>query len=530
MTKRPDDAIRHGWYRRTQPSNEQHNRHQAWPLSGVTPDPPPGLLRRHGAKISPAIDGASAGSTVYRTEVLLAPSQLLEAQPGLLDSMPGALDGVLNVHLAQAGWYVESEQPAGAQIVTRLRVRPRPAPHGNPGEWHAKSPDAYQALRLLRQATAGGPDAAAVAQISLDHLLFAISTIDGLPITEGHGNPARLPVAVLTSPPRRRPLAEVPGGRRPVVAVLDTGIGAHSWLDPAGDPQDRFWVDAAAAPISWQPPWEDLVGPGPEGDGISETLVGTLDSHAGHGTFIAGLIRQLAPDASVLSLHIMYSDGVIHESDAINALGWLHERVSHGGAAEFIDVVCLAFGYYEETPADEAVTSAFANVLAALGNRGIRVVAAGGNHATARETFPAALATALDPPEIPLVSIGALNPNKTKAHFSNEAPWITDWEVGTALMSTMPPFDGSLAPEYCIPPATPNGKVRESLDPDNFKGGFAIWSGTSFAAAAFAAKLAQALVTRLEGTSDHTSLRTVTPSAAIQRARETLTSCRPPAS
>src|ERR1044072_7614396 len=99
----------------------------------------------------------------------------------------------------------------------------------------------------------GGPDAAAVAQLSLDHLLFALS-IDGLPITEGHGDRVRVPVAVLASAPRRRPLAEVPGGRRPVVAVADTRIGAPPWLDPAGDPQDHFWADAES--MDWHPQWE----------------------------------------------------------------------------------------------------------------------------------------------------------------------------------------------------------------------------------------------------------------------------------
>jgi hypothetical protein len=281
--------------------------------------------------------------------------------------------------------------------------------------------------------------------------------------------------------------------------------------------------------VNWQPQWEDLVGPEPEVDGISDPLVGTLDSYAGHGTFIAGLIRQIAPDASVLSLHIMYGDGVIHESDAINALGWLNDQVATGVPAKFVDLVCLAFGYYEETPADETVTSAFANVLAALGNRGVRVVAAGGNHATARETFPAALAVAQPLPAIPLVSVGALNPNLTEASFSNSADWITDWEVGTALLSTMPPFNGSLTPGISIPPARENGRWRENLDPDNFRGGFAIWSGTSFAAAAFAARLAQTMVNRLVP-GDHNSLLTVTPTAAIQRARDALAACRPPLS
>ena len=46
-------------------------------------------------------------------------------------------------------------------------------------------------------------------------------------------------------------------------------------------------------------------------------------------------------------------------------------------------------------------------------------------------------------------------------------------------MSTMPAFQGGLQP---VARTEAFGRVREAIDPDDFRGGFAVWSGTSFAA------------------------------------------------
>ena len=39
----------------------------------------------------------------------------------------------------------------------------------------------------------------------------------------------------------------------------------------------------------------------------------------------------------------------------------------------------------------------------------------------------------------------------------------------------------------------PDGTVRETIDPDDFTGGFGTWSGTSFAGPVLAGKIAQRL-------------------------------------
>lgn len=77
---------------------------------------------------------------------------------------------------------------------------------------------------------------------------------------------------------------------------------------------------------------------------------------------------------------------------------------------------------------------------------------------------------------------------------------MSRYEVGAALVSTSPPFQGGLQPISRVPgDDLSDGVVRESLDPDCFhaanprEGGFAVWSGTSFAAPRFAGRLARAI-------------------------------------
>src|SRR4029079_14911688 len=81
---------------------------------------------------------------------------------------------------------------------------------------------------------------------------------------------------------------------------------------------------------------------------LSDPLEGTLDSDAGHGTFIAGLTRQSRPDADILSVRVMYSDGVVEEGDllaAVNRLLFRQQLAIADGKAELaIEVVTLSRG------------------------------------------------------------------------------------------------------------------------------------------------------------------------------------------
>ncbi len=63
---------------------------------------------------------------------------------------------------------------------------------------------------------------------------------------------------------------------------------------------------------------------------LIDPLEGLIDPFFGHGTFIAGIIRQTCPDARLLSVKIMDNDGIVEEADLINALGFLHQRQDEG--------------------------------------------------------------------------------------------------------------------------------------------------------------------------------------------------------
>jgi subtilisin family serine protease len=288
-------------------------------------------------------------------------------------------------------------------------------------------------------------------------------------------------------------------GRRPVVATLDTGCGKHPWLagvvkaGPGLNGQPIGYVDDSTDPEKWF----DQVGP----------LDGGIDALAGHGTFIAGLIHQACPDADIVAWRVVGSDGPVVESDLVAALADISEVArrfrdgEEGGHP--IDVLSLSLGYYHETPEDLLFDPTMYDILRRLGECGVSVVCSAGNDATARPMFPAAFAPWADgkggvQPEtvvVPIMSVGALNPNGTDALFSNAGPWVRAYAPGAAVMSTMPEFQGGLEPAART---EAYGRRRESLDPDDYTSGFALWSGTSFAAPLFAGKVAAKLADLIE--------------------------------
>jgi len=101
-----------------------------------------------------------------------------------------------------------------------------------------------------------------------------------------------------------------------------------------------------------------------------------------------------------------------------------------------------------------------------------------------------------EPGCVPVTSVGAFNPDgQTIALFSNAGPWVSCHRVGVAVVSTMPTtFNASLQPAARL--YIPGEGTRSSMDMDDYSGGFATWSGTSFAAPVLAGEIAQSLITQ----------------------------------
>jgi subtilisin family serine protease len=314
----------------------------------------------------------------------------------------------------------------------------------------------------------------------------------GVPYFEGPGigTPVggRIPVTWLGRPPV--PERSKHTGRRPVVAVLDTGLGRHGWLREA---------DAhLGATVNGQPIGVGDDVPDPEITGIvQQPGLGLLDRDSGHGTFIAGIIRQTCPDAKVLALRVMPSDGVVEEHQLVIALNKLLVRQAQAQADrsldDIIDVLSLSLGYYHEDPDDVRYSSVLAGTLRSFAALGVAVVAAAGSDHTTTPFFPAGFASREEGADqrsdrVPLVSVGALNPNGSRAVFSNSGEWVSCYRPGANVVSTLPTtFDGSSQPDL----VTPSG--GESVDRDDFTGGFGVWSGTSFAAPVLAGEIAASL-------------------------------------
>ncbi|HEV2885847.1 MAG TPA: S8/S53 family peptidase, partial [Jatrophihabitans sp.] len=228
--------------------------------------------------------------------------------------------------------------------------------------------------------------------------------------------------------------------------------------------------------------------------------------------------RQICPDADILAIRVMYGDGAVPEGDLLEALNRLLLRQALAQALNkpswLVDVVSLSLGYYHELPADFAYDQLLVETLHALGELGVAIVAAAGNDATARHFYPAGFAphaggqwNPVQPDVLPVISVGALNPDlRSIALFSNAGDWVCCHRQGAALVSTMPTtFDGSLQPIAAV--QLNGGGLRSTIDPDNFHGGFATWSGTSFAAPILAAELAKYLwETKSLDTSDQATM------------------------
>jgi subtilase family protein len=232
----------------------------------------------------------------------------------------------------------------------------------------------------------------------------------------------------------------------PTIVVVDTGIAAGQ-LRPnalAGIGGVQF---GARSPD--EVPDEDI----PPDD--------LIDPVAGHGTFIAGLIEQIAPGCKLKVNGLLSGYGDASEDDVAMVLDAL--CVQAGGPPQ---ILSLSFGGYALIE-----MARLAGAVRALRDKGTVVVASAGNDATCRPLYPAAFPG--------VISVGALGPGGP-AFFTNYGPWVRACAPGVDVIST---FFTKWSPSHGI----------------TEEGGWVRWSGTSFAAPAVAGALARAMREGLKG-------------------------------
>jgi len=212
------------------------------------------------------------------------------------------------------------------------------------------------------------------------------------------------------------------------VSVVDTG-----YIAALADPQHGWLAGVTGDPEAYDP---NDIGP-----------------YVGHGTFVAGVLRCMAPGADVRVEGFLTHGGAIYESEIVQQL--------NDSLDDMPDIISMSAGCTTR------------NNLPLLGFqvlweqrlqylKGTAVVVAAGNDRSRKPFWPAAFPWA--------VSVGALERDGSRARFSNFGSWVDVYALGGNVVNAYP--NGTY--RYREPPESDNGKVAQ------FVNAMSEWSGTSF--------------------------------------------------
>ena len=193
-------------------------------------------------------------------------------------------------------------------------------------------------------------------------------------------------------------------GRGAVVAVLDTGVQmGHPELKNriTGKNKRRDFVDGRG-------------GPADSADGKDNDRDGVKDEMVGHGTHVAGVVRLAAPQARIMPVRVLNSDGRSHSFVVAKGIEYAERK----GA----DVINLSLGVAGESEfLDDVIDDAAEEAV---------VVAAAGNSNSSRPHHPAA--------EEDVLAVTSANEQLNKSDFANYGRWVDVAAPGSNIYSLFP--------------------------------------------------------------------------------------------
>jgi subtilisin family serine protease len=179
-----------------------------------------------------------------------------------------------------------------------------------------------------------------------------------------------------------------------------------------------------------------------------------LAPQGGHGTFVAGVVRQAAPGVRIDPEQALDATGVGDEASVVAAMARLAPEVS---------IINLSLGGFTQ---DDQPSLPLTNAVAALPATSA-VVAAAGNAGTSRPVWPAALAQVVAVAAVSQGSSGVV-----PVGDSGRGPWVDACSFGERTSTYV------------------EGQLPLPGRPTRIFHGFATWAGTSFAAAHVSGRLA----------------------------------------
>lgn len=326
-----------------------------------------------------------------------------------------------------------------------------------------------------RLSPAGGPGPGPSAKAYLDALGMQASEVE---CAELHGRVLRLtpPDGNMMSPQELADLATVLSSRgfnasvthiTPTASVIK-GQGAPEPVEPPpglplfgdgnGTPAKVAIIDTGVTDQDRTDGW--LTGVGGDIDPLYRFPLRNpdeyLDFAAGHGTFVAGVVRQVAPRAEITVYRAVDSDGIAGE---VAVACEMIRAVKEGNA----QIINLSLGCQTHDNLPPIAIAAALEVIEEWereNDREVLIVAAAGNYADDLPCWPAAFRRVL--------SVGGLAPDMLPAPWSSHGFWVTCSTVAQGVRSTF--VEGRESP------------LVDPVPHDFGPNAWAAWSGTSFSA------------------------------------------------